>query len=45
MAHRHKGCETFIVEGQGHAPLLYDKASIAKIAEFIRNIELGKAPH
>ncbi len=45
MARRHKSCETLVVEGHGHAPLLYDKASIARIAEFIRNIELGKAPH
>ncbi|MGO9135227.1 MAG: alpha/beta fold hydrolase [Methylovirgula sp.] len=39
MAKRHKGCETFVVEGQGHAPLLYDEMSIEKIADFIRKIE------
>jgi pimeloyl-ACP methyl ester carboxylesterase len=42
MAERHQGCETFVVDGQGHAPLLYDKASISRIAEFIRKAELGK---
>lgn len=44
MAERHKGCESFVVDGQGHAPLLYDKASIGRIAEFIRKVELGKIP-
>ncbi|HEY1735406.1 MAG TPA: alpha/beta hydrolase [Methylovirgula sp.] len=44
MARRHRACETFVVEGQGHAPLLYDRASIARIADFIRAVELGKSP-
>jgi len=39
MACRHKNCATFVVEGQGHAPLLYDKGSIARIAEFVGNVE------
>jgi pimeloyl-ACP methyl ester carboxylesterase len=39
MARQHAACETYIVEGQGHAPLLYDSASIERIAGFIRKIE------
>lgn len=39
MTRRHPSCETYIVEGQGHAPLLYDEASIARIASFIDSIE------
>jgi pimeloyl-ACP methyl ester carboxylesterase len=39
MARRHKRCATYIVEGQGHAPLLYDKASIGRIAEFVAEVE------
>ena len=35
MARRHKRCATYIAEGQGHAPLLYDQASIGRIAEFV----------
>lgn len=42
MAQRHKACETYVVEGQGHAPLLYDEASIERIAEFIRKVEDGE---
>lgn len=39
MARRHASCETYVVEGQGHAPLLYDQASIERIAGFIGKIE------
>jgi pimeloyl-ACP methyl ester carboxylesterase len=39
MARRHKSCATYIAEGQGHAPLLYDKASIGRIAEFVAKVE------
>ena len=39
MARRHKNCATYIVEGQGHAPLLYDKGSIGRIAEFVAKVE------
>lgn len=39
MVHRHPSCETYIVEGQGHAPLLYDKASIVRIAAFIEKTD------
>jgi pimeloyl-ACP methyl ester carboxylesterase len=43
MARRHKRCATYIVEGQGHAPLLYDKASIGHIADFIAGVETKAA--
>jgi pimeloyl-ACP methyl ester carboxylesterase len=36
MQTRHKSCEAHIVEGQGHAPLLRDAPTIARIAEFLR---------
>lgn len=39
MARRHKACETYIVVGQGHAPLLYDEALIERIADFVRRTE------
>jgi pimeloyl-ACP methyl ester carboxylesterase len=42
MAQRHKACETYLVEGQGHAPLLYDEASIERIATFVRKVEDGE---
>jgi pimeloyl-ACP methyl ester carboxylesterase len=34
MARRHPDCKTYVVEGQGHAPLLSDEATIARIAAF-----------
>lgn len=39
MAKRHKNCDAYVVDGQGHAPLLYDERSIEKIADFIRKVE------
>jgi len=39
MTRRHEGCDKLIVPGQGHAPLLYDEASIMKIAQFIAKID------
>lgn len=39
MAKRHKNCDTYVVAGQGHAPLLYDEPSIEKIADFVRKVE------
>jgi pimeloyl-ACP methyl ester carboxylesterase len=44
MAERHKNCATYVVEGQGHAPLLYDEPSIDQIAAFIRKVEDGTPP-
>ena len=35
MARRHPRCETLTVPGQGHAPMLLDLPSIARIAEFV----------
>jgi pimeloyl-ACP methyl ester carboxylesterase len=39
MAKRHPDFEAITVSGQGHAPLLTDKASIAKIASFCAKID------
>jgi pimeloyl-ACP methyl ester carboxylesterase len=39
MGRRHKNCAIYIAEGQGHPPLLYDRASITRIAEFIAGID------
>jgi pimeloyl-ACP methyl ester carboxylesterase len=35
MKRRHTGCTDFVVEGQGHAPLLRDAPSIAAIQAFL----------
>ncbi|MDB5643760.1 MAG: Alpha/beta hydrolase, partial [Hyphomicrobiales bacterium] len=35
MLRRHKGAQSLIVPGQGHAPLLLDAPSIARICDFI----------
>ena len=35
MMRRHPRCESFIVPGQGHAPLLLDAPSIERIAAFV----------
>lgn len=42
MARRHRACQTYVVPGQGHAPLIYDEASIERIAEFVRKVEDGE---
>jgi pimeloyl-ACP methyl ester carboxylesterase len=39
MARRHETCETHVLQGQGHAPLLYDEPSIEKIARFVAKID------
>jgi pimeloyl-ACP methyl ester carboxylesterase len=38
MAKRHQDCETWVVEGEGHAPMLWDKATIQKIAAFVAGV-------
>ncbi len=38
MARRHPGGETYVVEGQGHAPLLMDAPTMTRIAAFIASI-------
>ncbi len=39
MKRRHPNCETYTVEGQGHAPLLRDDTTIEKIAAFIAKLD------
>jgi len=38
MLRRHPGGEVHLVPGQGHAPLLRDAATIARIAAFVRMV-------
>ena len=42
MARRHPRCATFIVPGQGHAPLLRDETSIARIRGFLDEVDPAK---
>jgi pimeloyl-ACP methyl ester carboxylesterase len=42
MAARHPRCETFVVPGQGHAPLLLDEPTLARIEGFVA--EVDRAP-
>ena len=39
MARRHPHCETFTVPGQGHAPILLDEPTIARISQFIAKVD------
>ncbi len=39
MTRRHPGCEVFIVEGQGHPPLLLDAGAIDRICRFVADAE------
>jgi pimeloyl-ACP methyl ester carboxylesterase len=39
MATRHPDCETYTVEGQGHAPLLLDAPSIRRIQAFVDRVD------
>jgi pimeloyl-ACP methyl ester carboxylesterase len=39
MRLRHPGCETYVVAGQGHPPLLLDDSSIARICAFVAKVE------
>ncbi len=39
MARRHPRCEPYVVVGEGHAPLLGDRATIQKIVNFVHQVE------
>jgi pimeloyl-ACP methyl ester carboxylesterase len=39
MTARRKSCETYLVEGQGHAPLLLDRPSIERICAFVASAD------
>lgn len=41
MTRRHSRCESYIVPGQGHAPLLLDAPSIARIQNFLARVDAG----
>ena len=43
MTRRHPDCALHIVPGQGHAPLLLDEPSIARIAAFVAKVQVGAA--
>ncbi len=42
MARRHPRCEPYVVVGEGHAPLLGDRATIQKIVNFMHQVEDGR---
>ncbi len=42
MLRRHPGAQSHVVPGQGHAPLLRDAATIARIATFVRTVSERK---
>lgn len=39
MAQRHPACETHVVAGQGHAPLLLDAPTIERVLRFVRECD------
>lgn len=39
MAERNPLCQTHIVEGQGHAPLLLDEPTLARIGQFVDEVD------
>lgn len=39
MARRHRICTSYVVEGQGHPPLLTDDTTIRRIADFVARTE------
>ncbi|QAY96047.1 alpha/beta hydrolase [Methylovirgula ligni] len=41
MTRRHRNCATYVVEGQGHPPLLMDDAAIARICTFVAEAEMA----
>jgi pimeloyl-ACP methyl ester carboxylesterase len=42
MVKRHPRCEPYVVVGEGHAPLLGDRATIQKIVTFANQVEDGR---
>lgn len=42
MTLRHEGCAAHVVEGQGHAPLLNDAATIDRICRFVAQAEASR---
>ncbi|MCA3563303.1 MAG: alpha/beta hydrolase [Methylocystis sp.] len=42
MTRRHPHCEAYVVPGEGHAPLLADRATIRKVTSFIHGVEDGR---
>lgn len=45
MVARHRGALAHTVEGQGHAPLLLDRDTIARICAFVETIDSAAAPN
>jgi pimeloyl-ACP methyl ester carboxylesterase len=43
MQARHPNCARLEVKGEGHAPLLMDKATIGVIAQFLKDADAGKS--
>jgi len=39
MMARHDKCQFHQVDGQGHAPLLIDEPTIARIAQFVSSVD------
>lgn len=39
MGKQHPACDTYVVPGQGHAPLLLDDASIARVSQFVTRVD------
>lgn len=39
MEARHPHCETYVVPGQGHAPLLLDEPTLGRIEEFVEAVQ------
>jgi pimeloyl-ACP methyl ester carboxylesterase len=42
MAARNPMCQTHVVLGQGHAPLLLDAPTLDRIAAFIDDVDAGR---
>ncbi len=45
MVLRHKGCQVHVVDGQGHAPLLTDAATIRRICDFVADADSSARAH